>query len=261
MASAGNSPYVYLCQPSYDGRVFDAAAAAFHDPGPVRFVKGMLRTEGGGGCSVQPKQFNLFWLDCISRLERENFTHWAMIHADVAPERGWLPLMLGQMDYLGADALAAVITQKDSTGATSTAIEGTPDEENPKRVRLLRKLTLKEIGDGSFGPSGSIEGMDLLLNTGLLVVSLADRSWLKCTPFNFYCEIDWSAEKPTLHSESEDWYFSRLMNKLGKKLYATTAVKVDHLGNARYPNWRPELYTNEKQPVSEVVSLLDRVPQ
>ena len=92
-------------------------------------VAGMLHpiAKNGSGVNVEvsPHQtsllasgFNSLWCTALKR----GVTHFAMLHADIRPDRNWLDVMLAELQRTGADLVSVVTPIKDARGLTSTGI-------------------------------------------------------------------------------------------------------------------------------------------
>jgi predicted O-methyltransferase YrrM len=76
----------------------------------------------------------------------------------------------------------------------------------------------------------------LLINSGMLLV---DLNFPRVEEL-YFTMSDWIERvngRLTARVFSEDWFFSKLAADLGAKLMATRKIKVDHIGNAAYPNY------------------------
>src|SRR6185369_4047614 len=91
-----------------------------------------------GPSSLLCDNFNQFWALARNNYEAGCIDGFAMIHADVEAEGGWLDILHEEMLAVGADLISARIRIKDGRGFTSTAL----DLEDPWRPR---RLTQKEF--------------------------------------------------------------------------------------------------------------------
>jgi hypothetical protein len=166
-----------------------------------------------------PEAFNTLWAWALDEYEAGRVTHFAMIHADVCPDDGWLDVLLAELAATGADVVSAVIPLRGPRGLTSTAVEAADPWRN-------RRLTLAEV----FALPETFTLPGILLNTGLWVCDLS-RPW---------CGRVWFEERHAIRRRpdgtretvmhSEDWEFSRAVRRLdaGARLYATRKVGVCH---------------------------------
>ena len=204
--------------PTYDGKMH------------LGTVNGILRASKSPEHAVQfvassllAKCFNQLWCRALND-RKKGITHFAMLHADIAPEDYWLDTMLRIMEARNADVLSVVSPLKNSDGLTSTAIEGA----NTK----AKRFTLKEIHameDKTFTHE------KLLINTGLMLVDLRNP-WVEQVLFTMKDYILKRGEEFFTETISEDWCFSKQARQLGAKLFATSEVSLRHFGSAAYSN-------------------------
>lgn len=222
-------PLVFLSMPSYDGKASIGAAEAYFLT-PTAGACDVVRARANS--SFLTKTFNDLWCAALNS-RKQGITHFAMIHADMIPQHGWLDVLLGELVRLDADVVSAVVPIKSEQGWTSTAVM--VDDGDPW---VRRRLTMHEVYDlpETFGAEDV--GGPLLLNTGLWVCRL-DRPWCEQVCFEVVNRLvrqdgGWHAE-----AIPEDWLFSAMLNQLGAKLYATRKVSLDHDGTALFTNARP----------------------
>lgn len=188
--------------------------------------------------SLLSRNFNTLLCEALNR---NQFTHFLLIHGDIVPQSGWLQAMHVEMKAADADILSAVVPIKTPKGLTSTAL--CKEETTPL---LIRRLTLKECLDTakianlglSISPSGkSFTGDYLVLNSGLMLIDLR-KDWIRNIRFRMTDQIIKQPDGSYKASgASEDWLFSLDARKLGAKLWATTAVKLNHVGGANFSNY------------------------
>ncbi len=146
------------------------------------------------------------------------YTHFAMIHDDIVPlVKNWLDVLLTVMDEHDADVVSAVSPIKDDKGLTTTGYD-TPG--NPLGVR---RLTMREV----FDLPETFTDPYLVVNTGLFVVKLG--AWCRETWFqqcHGVVEMASGQLSPTMISE--DWDWSRMVRKAGRKMIATRRVPLYH---------------------------------
>jgi Methyltransferase domain len=215
---------VLLGMPRYSESVnYHAAEAFFHaasEGGPVTELK---QTSHSG--SLLAACFNCHWALALDMYEKGQIDHFAMQHADIAPEFGWLDMLAEELLTSGADLIAAVVPIKDSRGLTSTAVD---DTGNPW---LVRRLTTSQVAalPVTFGDAEA--GGPLLLNTGLWICKLGPWAYEVC--FRIQDAIQKAPDgnrKPRV--QPEDWDFSRQLHARGLKLAATRRVNVRHYGDS-----------------------------
>lgn len=185
------------------------------------------------GLSLLTTNFNMLWCDALNA--RPAYTHFCMVHADVVPEPGWLETLLAEQKKVGADIISACIPLKDERGLTSTGLMDW-------HTRRMRKFSVKEsLGFPTTFSAESIGHKDkcLLMNTGLWLCDFT-KPWVEKMCFRQYDTIVRQSDgqwRPA--AVSEDWLFSVDAARLGLRTFATTAVKVKHVGIFEYPNYTP----------------------
>jgi predicted O-methyltransferase YrrM len=187
--------------------------------------------------SLLAQNFNALWCEALSECHRGRPVHYfAMLHADIEPEDGWLDILIAELEARQLDVLSAVVPIKDPIGLTSTALER--DDKDPWRV--LCRLTMKEVYRLPETFMSEDVGHPLLLNTGCWVCRF-DPAWAKKVRFTINDRIVFNTKTGVYQAqvEPEDWYFSRLCYELGLKLAATRKVRLNHIGKGRYVNHEP----------------------
>jgi len=210
--------HIYYCMPHNGEWVPEGMASAMQPslryPVPWAFNRS----------SFLNHSFNLYWCDALNKTPRP--TRWAMHHADMAAEPGWLDTLLDIMDETNADAVACVAAIKDNSGDTNAAII-TSSSENTTSLRRLTIAECKELPDVF---TSEHVNAPLLLNTGLWVVRF-DQKWAEEFPgFSFNNKIVKSNGKYVAECMSEDWKFSIWAHSKKLKLVATTRIKTLHFG-------------------------------
>jgi hypothetical protein len=111
-------------------------------------------TLADAGGSLLCRNFNHLWALALNERQRSGVDIFAMLHADIQAQAGWLDLLVGELLRLDADVISAVVPIKDSRGLTST---GFSDPEDPRVERLaVRELqslprTFDALGAGRDG--------------------------------------------------------------------------------------------------------------
>lgn len=181
--------------------------------------------------SLLAMNFNALWCRALNSRRREPWTHFAMLHADIAPPPGWLDTLLTEMARVEADVLSCCVAIKDDRRLTSTGVIG-PDGN-------IRRLTVKEIHrlpqtfSAADLPAIGLSG-PLVVNTGLWVCDFS-KPWVEEVCFNVGDAIRREANgdyRPVI--APEDWKFSDWCNRRGLKVCATTAVRPRHYGEGEY---------------------------
>lgn len=205
---------VLAAAPTYDGTRYNAMALLALQAAGARILETRL--------SLLARGFNEAW---TYALNDRSFTHFLMIHADVAPTTpNWVTELLTLSLRYKATVLSVVLPIKTRHGLTSTAIE-TDDPWNP------RKLSKAEVAQrpGTWTEEG------LLVNTGLMVVDLRDRAIADSDGTIFFeiqdrIRVDYEQKRWVAESRPEDWEFSRKVRAAGGSVYATRAIEAGHYG-------------------------------
>jgi hypothetical protein len=182
--------------------------------------------------------------ECDRQHDFNDITHFAMLHDDVAPEDGWLDVLLEDLEAHDADMVSAVVPIKDPLGLTSTAIDDPTD-----RFNVERRITMDEVMRlppvFSAADCGYPDRI-LLVNSGCWVCRFTE-DWR----FNVRFVIDdrivfkgdhCRPEMPAQYAAEvapEDWNFSRNLASYGCKVLATRRVKLTHSGGIAYTNSEP----------------------
>lgn len=229
--SNGREPVVFVALPSRPGDAISLALlTATHNAGSGF----KLYDYRARPCSLLPLNFNLLWTEALN--ERANgITHFCMMHADVAPEPGWLAKLLAEQKRVGADVLSTVIALKDDRGLSSTGVMDWRTKRM-KKFSLAEALALPPSFDAA---AAGYPGHCLLMNTGLWVCDFT-KPWVEKICFRLHDTIV-PMPDGTFRAQcvSEDWLWSVDCARLGLKTFATTAVKVNHQGAFNYPNFVP----------------------
>lgn len=174
--------------------------------------------------------FNVLWCEACNEREQEKYTHFAMLHADISTDVGFLDTMIEEMEKIDADILSAVVMVGDERCLTSTGIQ-------QPWTRNVRRLTETEVY--RLPVTFSIADTDtpdrwLALNTGLWICRFTEP-WVEEFPgFRMLTRIVSEGGKRYPWQCSEDWDFSDWANKRGLKLFATRAVQTWHRKTKEY---------------------------
>jgi hypothetical protein len=206
----------YLAVPTYDGRIdirthesIDSFRRSFPSHGFSREI-----------CSLLAYSFNRLYADALNRRAQYGFTHFVMLHADVAPQNAeawlWGRRLIELMHQNNLGALSAAVMVKDDSGETSTAVD-LPDG-------TVERLTAAEVGP----MLTSRDKPNLLINTGCLVIDLT-KPWSDKVYFHIKDAIRKTPEgvyEAVVHPE--DWELSRMFKRMGVAFGATTEIKTRH---------------------------------
>lgn len=187
-----------------------------------------------------PKVFwNLGWLDGSNGTSENAITHFAMLHDDIEADDGWLDVLLDDLIIHKADLISAISPIKDMRGLTSTAIDNPIDLFNVER--RLTVYELENLPDIFTSADCGYPDRYLLVNTGCWMCDFT-KDW-RLPPFHFNIQDTIALNESGIYSAgvaSEDWNFSRWVNKHGGKVLASKKVKLNHWGSACYSNRRTD---------------------
>lgn len=236
-----------------------------HHPNAYRGTAGKFKVRYANPCSsLLCFGFNQLW--CIA--QNEGSHDWfAMLHADVEPEEGWLEKLVAEADKGGYDVMHALVPIKEYAGTYSTCIAHSRED---RKWELRRRITAKEAFERlpeTFGINEAIlalgtDGFDytddlcLCPNTGCMVIRLSS-AW-DCFPGFRHEErlvvvTEKDGVKPLEHEGDpdgsprpagvlaalnlpEDWGMGMWCARRGLKVGATRAVRVVHHGDGLWAN-------------------------
>lgn len=190
--------------------------------------------------------FNKLWCTALNMANSgERVDYFAMLHDDIGCEDFWLDSLIDELEAKQLDVLCVAVPIKDSRGITSIALHHKGDNWNPEcRLSMHDIYELPETFT-----SADVGGFPLLLNTGCWVCKF-DMEWATRVHFEINDRIVFDRTTNAFYPEveSEDWYFSRLLNELELKIGATRKIAVKHEGDAEFPNtfaWGSKAYDTE----------------
>lgn len=209
---------VFIAVPTYDGKIcFQLANSLF------QCTETIGHKINYNQFSLLAYGFNKHWANALN--DRKNgYTHFAMVHADCAPEALWLTKMMDIMERYSADVLSVCMPIKNNLGLSSTAIDTDPWHPSRFTFKQLDRMV------------GTFTHPKLLINTGIMLVDMR-KSWVEMINFRIEDGMQWNEGTADAIATPEDWNFSRDARELGAKIFATTEVTAKHLGAADYPNW------------------------
>jgi hypothetical protein len=163
------------------------------------------------------------------------FDYFALLHADMQAERGFLGVLVDEMERHDLDALHAVVPIKNTSGLTSTAVAYSDDEWS-----VPRRITVRELADlpQTFTIEDLQEHYDadakvLLPNTGCLMLRCGE--WLSDFPgFSIQDRIIEGGAKTEV--VPEDWNFGFWAARNDVRVGGTKAVKISHWGRWAFCN-------------------------
>ncbi len=208
--------------------------------------------------------FTTLWARALNKAESGGCTHAAMLHSDVTPQAGWIDILMDEMNELDLDFISVGCPTKDQRAVLNGGIGIESNRWGPWRrltVREFLKLPstfgLDDLNRLGFCGKNVADKV-LLHNTGCWVADLRkpvfktvyedsgvdpgdqhyhEKGDLKAW-FDFPTRIR-RDEKTGLWislRESEDWFFSRQLHKIGAKTRITRKVALNHEGSGDYRN-------------------------
>lgn len=225
--------FCYLAMPGY-GNVSAGAARGFWRA--TRRPDTEVRREYKEG-SLLAAGFNHTWANALNLARKGRCPrYYAMQHADIEPEAWWLDTLVEELERRDLDVLGVVAPIKDSNGRTSIALAHPTGDT----WRVKCRLTMSEVYRLPETFTSEDVGAPLLLNTGLWVCRFAE-DWARQVRFTINDEIVFNTktDRYEVQCESEDWYFSRLLHEMGKRVGCTRKVQLAHVGNMRFLNTHP----------------------
>lgn len=168
--------------------------------------------------------FNQLWCTALNQRESLSLTHFVALHADVAPEPGWLSILLNTMADVDADVLSAAIPMKGDGGEFSTTV--LRPGQTPYRLTIgdLARLPAT-FSAAALGP-----GCRLLTNSGCMVVNFA-RPWVERVVFRQHDEIRRGADGVfRAETVTEDFAFALQAAEFGARLFCTQRLTLGHFG-------------------------------
>lgn len=180
------------------------------------------------GMSILTQTFNELFCEALNGVEREGFTHFAMLHNDIVPSTNWLSTLIDEMEECDLDAISAVVPLKNQKGLTSTATD------TPGYPWGVHRLTMREVME--LPPTFTAQDVPhrqqdacLLLNSGCWVMRI-DKPWVQGLHFRQQDRIVWclATKSWAAQSISEDWDFSRQLATRGCRVAATRKVALYH---------------------------------
>ena len=241
MKQTPEKPRVFLAMPHYTAHIHMAAAQAFFTSYTVGGVR-VVRQQTWGG-SLLAKSFNMLWAMALASNEKDECEWFAMLHADIGPEGGWVDKLIEEAIVNDADVVSACIPLKNAKGLTSTGIDDPDDEFQP-----LRRLTMREVHSQMVPLTFSAADLGqpdhaLLVNTGCFVARL-DRPWCRATDQRGHLLSTFSIDDRIKRIDGvwnvgvspEDWRWSRMLHRAGAKVMATKKVVANHFGETGYRN-------------------------
>ncbi len=176
--------------------------------------------------------FNILWARLHTDLRRGMpFTHWAIVHDDIATPPGWVDSLVEILDQTGGDFVSAHMPIKTHIGVMSMGVHyGDLWDINRFTVRRLAEFPETFTSDEVNG--------NLILNTGCCVLRIRDP-WMSNPKDFLFDDLNRLVERDgELKAEciSEDWTWTDKLRNAGAKLVATRKVECGHEGGHVYRN-------------------------
>jgi len=253
------TPRVYLAVPTYSQWLTTGAVAGIMTAAQPGGVLGKSPVPQFYPTSLLTKGFNVHWAQAIIG----GFDLFAMLHADICPEPGWLDTSVESLLFRDADLVSASVRLKDRSFEYSVAID-TP--EGPVRLNKAELDALPDVFDRN--DVGKLLGLRtggaLLVNTGCFVANLR-KPWVRSVGFQINTSIEWFPDghdpAVALKVEPEDWGLSRQLYNLGATgVYGTTRVRTRHLGDEFYDS-HVELADDLREKLSQRIRLSGPKPE
>ncbi len=192
--------------------------------------------------------FNKLWCSALNLEHSGKPVHYfAMLHDDIGAEDYWLDALVDELEAKQLDVLSVVVPIKDMRGMTSMALHHPGDNWNIDcRLTMHDAYQLPETFT-----KDDLGGRELLLNTGCWVAKW-NQDWCKKVHFEINDRIVFDRVNGCYQPEveSEDWFFSRLLNEMGLRIGATRKIAVKHEGDIEFSNtfaWGSAAFDNESQ--------------
>lgn len=229
---------IMIACPAYNGMIESETALALYANATERYRCHVLVRSS----SLLPSNCTTLLLQGVNNRDKFGIEWFAMLHGDVIPKGPWLDTLIDEAEKHDADFMSACVPIKDTRGLTSTAIG--PEWNGPAWGRLSMKQLHREGFPRTFTAIQAVDALGLqpperpflYANTGCMVFRLSkwnpDIHFVQTNSIVQNESGEWS-----VLDFSEDWYFSLQCARSGLKVMSTTAVEVDHKGQARYPSY------------------------
>ena len=159
---------VFLGVPTFTGLLTSRAAQTIYTASTVNEKMELVNSS-----SLLCYGFNSLWCTALN-MRNAGITHFAMLHADIQPEDGWIDTILDQMEMRQADICSAVVPMKGPQGLTSTAIDTNPWA--PRRLTIKETDRLPVTFDAEDVPWS--DGRKILVNSGCWVCDFT-KPWVE----------------------------------------------------------------------------------
>lgn len=192
--------------------------------------------------SVLTHSFSDHLCEAINERDEHGVTDWAMLHADIEAQAGWVDILADERAASKADIISAVVPQKPYVGeggATSTGVGKRLPNGRPECLRLSMHdvYSLPETFDITDTPWPE---QALLINTGCMLMSVEiAEMFADAGGFAFENWIEIEDGRRVAKCLSEDWKLSLWAHEQGLKVAATRKVHLNHWGIKAFGNAAP----------------------
>lgn len=205
--------------PAYDDRIQSGILTSF----VFASKEQLLWTFTCSSLSILTKNFNGLFCEALNKRKTHGITHFLLWHADIVPlEPHWLDKMASEMKKSGADILSCVVPLKNMTNECSTALQ----TDDPFTFKNLTYEDLLKEEETFTHPK-------LVVNSGLMLIDIT-KPWVESIRFRTLDNIRVKDGIYIQEAVSEDWLFSIDAKDMGAKIFATKAIRLEHVGSARW---------------------------
>lgn len=177
------------------------------------------------------KNMNDLWCECRNR---RVYHYFAMQHADVAPDNGWLGVLIEEMETHNLDFIHAPCAFGNGRGITSTGIGYSDDIWAPvRRITTSERLSMPgtwDLGRVKAEYDGAADR--ILPNTGCAVWKIGE--WFDEFRFTMIDRIVKHGGKLCAQSVSEDYVWGHWAHERGLRVGFTNRVATSHYKRVPY---------------------------
>lgn len=173
----------------------------------------------------------------VCEARNRDCTYFAMLHADLVPDHGWLAQLISDLEEFELDIIHAPAAIKDSRGLTSTALGFNMQDWWQHK----RKMTLREMGQlpevfalEDVQRQLAPDAVALLPNTGCLVMRCNDwfKNWQGFGTWDRVRECQDGMVRTDVIPE--DWLMGFEATEAGLKIGVSRRVCTRHYGTSVY---------------------------
>lgn len=229
MQEPENKSIIFLAVPTYNGQICTGTANVLEYASKNHgIIKAVNQT------SLLANGFNQLLCNALNMRKEHNIKWFAMLHADIIPEKFWIDKLVDLAEQHDADLLSAVVPIKDASGYTSTAV-GVGYNTTRLGLDFIKKHCPETFCIDDVNEVFDTNGGNLLVNTGCMIFRI-DNEWSPECYFQILDCINYDHTKDNFYAQvlSEDWNFSEMVADQGGKVMATTAIDLKHVGIKYY---------------------------